>query len=65
MTMQIITDITEYDRRPCAATIGSFDGVHLGHMAMLGELRCAAAAKELPLMRRNGNINENTNLCKM
>lgn len=50
MTMQIITDITEYERRPCAATVGSFDGVHLGHMAMLGELRCAAAAKGLPLM---------------
>ena len=50
MTMQIITDITEYDRTPCAATIGSFDGVHLGHMAMLGELRAAAASKGLPLM---------------
>ncbi len=50
MTMQIITDITEYDRRPCAATIGSFDGVHLGHIAMLGELRRAAAEKGLPLM---------------
>lgn len=50
MTMQIITDITKYDRTPCAATIGSFDGVHLGHLAMLGELRSAAAAKGLPLM---------------
>ena len=50
MTMQIITDITKYDRIPCAATIGSFDGVHLGHLAMLGELRSAAAAKGLPLM---------------
>ena len=48
--MQIITDITKYDRIPCAATIGSFDGVHLGHLAMLGELRSAAAAKGLPLM---------------
>lgn len=50
MIMQIITDITEYDRTPCAATIGSFDGVHLGHLAMLGELRAAAASKGLPLM---------------
>ena len=50
ITMQIIRDITEYDKRPCAATIGSFDGVHRGHMAMLGELRSAAAKKGLPLM---------------
>ena len=50
MTMQIITDITKYDKRPCAATIGSFDGVHRGHLAMLGELRRAAATQGLPLM---------------
>lgn len=50
ITMQIIRDITEYDKRPCAATIGSFDGVHRGHIAMLGELRAAATKKGLPLM---------------
>ena len=48
--MQIVTDITKYDKRACAATIGSFDGVHRGHLAMLGELRLAAAEKGLPLM---------------
>ena len=48
--MQIITDILQYDKLPCAATIGSFDGVHLGHLAMLGELRAVASQKGLPLM---------------
>ena len=48
--MQIITDISKYDKIPCSATIGSFDGVHQGHLAMLGELREAASLKGLPLM---------------
>ena len=48
--MQIITDIETYKPLPCAATIGSFDGVHLGHRAMLAELRSAAQAQGLPLM---------------
>jgi len=28
---------------PSALTIGNFDGVHVGHQAMLAELKCAAA----------------------
>ena len=48
--MQIVTDFSQYDKKPCAATIGSFDGVHKGHTAMLGELRAVADAKGLPLM---------------
>ncbi len=48
--MQLITDISDFDKKPCAATIGSFDGVHTGHIAMLSELRVAAAEKGLPLV---------------
>lgn len=47
--MEIVTDIYKCNSAPCAATIGSFDGVHLGHRAMIAELREAAAAKGLPL----------------
>lgn len=48
--MKIITDINEYIPEPCAATIGSFDGVHLGHRSILDELREAASADGLPIM---------------
>lgn len=34
--------------RGCAATIGNFDGVHLGHQAVLGQLAERAAALGLP-----------------
>lgn len=36
------------DPRPVALTIGNFDGVHLGHQALLNELRTAAQARGLP-----------------
>ena len=32
-------------RRPCALTIGNFDGVHRGHQAMLAQVRSAAAER--------------------
>jgi riboflavin kinase/FMN adenylyltransferase len=35
--------------RGCAATIGNFDGVHLGHQAVLGQLSERAAALRLPV----------------
>ncbi|HKQ31437.1 MAG TPA: bifunctional riboflavin kinase/FAD synthetase [Burkholderiales bacterium] len=34
--------------RGCVATIGNFDGVHLGHQAVIGQLARKAAALELP-----------------
>ena len=48
--MEHITDIYKYNPQPCVATIGSFDGVHLGHRAMREELRAYAACAGLPLM---------------
>ena len=50
MTMEIITDINAFKALPCAATIGSFDGVHQGHRAMLVELQSRAAELGLPVM---------------
>ena len=34
--------------RACVATIGAFDGVHLGHQAVLGHLQQKAAELGLP-----------------
>lgn len=39
---------TPEDLRPCVATFGNFDGVHLGHQAVLGALRAEATARGLP-----------------
>lgn len=48
--MMHVTDIYNYSPKDCAATIGSFDGVHLGHKAMLAELHALAVRVGLPLM---------------
>lgn len=46
--MQILRSIPDAASNPIALTIGNFDGVHLGHQAMLAKLRTAAAARGLP-----------------
>lgn len=49
--MELITDLatatSDTRLRPCAATIGFFDGVHLGHRYLIGLVREAAAARSL------------------
>lgn len=47
--MEIITDIDSIKAIPTAATIGSYDGVHRGHVAMIKEIREKAALQGLPL----------------
>ena len=48
--MEIITNIDNLSGGPVAATIGSFDGVHTGHAAMIKELQEAASLRGLPVM---------------
>jgi riboflavin kinase/FMN adenylyltransferase len=45
--MQILRGLHSTDTQTVAVTIGNFDGVHLGHQAMLNELRAAAQARGL------------------
>ncbi|MDO8262277.1 MAG: bifunctional riboflavin kinase/FAD synthetase [Gallionella sp.] len=46
--MKILRGLYSPDTQPVALTIGNFDGVHLGHQALLNELRSAAQARGLP-----------------
>lgn len=50
--MEIIRGLYNLRRRPrgCVATIGNFDGVHLGHQAVLGQLADRAAELNLPMV---------------
>lgn len=45
--MLILRGLYSPDSQPVALTIGNFDGVHLGHQALLSELRVAAQARGL------------------
>jgi riboflavin kinase/FMN adenylyltransferase len=45
--MQILRGLNSNDTENVAVTIGNFDGVHLGHQALLNELRAAAQPRGL------------------
>lgn len=45
--MQILRGLYSPDSRPVALTIGNFDGVHVGHRALLAELRDVAVREGL------------------
>lgn len=50
--MQLIRGIHNIrpEHRGCVLTIGNFDGVHLGHQAVLAQVRAQARARGLPAM---------------
>lgn len=43
--VQVISDASGCPTEPCAVTIGAYDGVHLGHQAVIGRTRAEAAAR--------------------
>jgi riboflavin kinase/FMN adenylyltransferase len=45
--MQIFRGISSFNQTPLALTIGNFDGVHLGHQALLNRLKQVALAQQL------------------
>ncbi|MEG1686152.1 MAG: bifunctional riboflavin kinase/FAD synthetase [Bacteroides sp.] len=46
--MKVIYDIQEELTQPCVATIGFFDGVHLGHQYLIEQTKAIAKSKGLP-----------------
>ncbi|TAJ78363.1 MAG: bifunctional riboflavin kinase/FAD synthetase [Gallionellaceae bacterium] len=45
--MQILRGLSSPDKQPLALTVGNFDGVHLGHQALLEQLQLAARERGL------------------
>ncbi|HEY5386323.1 MAG TPA: FAD synthetase family protein, partial [Thermoleophilia bacterium] len=45
--MRVVTDLAALERRPRALAIGTFDGVHVGHRAVIGQAVAAAATRGL------------------
>ncbi len=45
--MKILRGLYSPDSQPVALTVGNFDGVHLGHQALLNDLRAAAQTRGL------------------
>jgi riboflavin kinase/FMN adenylyltransferase len=48
--MNLITDISQHQKQGAVATIGFFDGVHLGHRYLLQQVTTEAARRGLRSM---------------
>src|ERR1700683_4797437 len=48
--MELTRRLESVNSRDCVVTIGSFDGLHLGHQALIERLRAHAARLALPAM---------------
>jgi riboflavin kinase / FMN adenylyltransferase len=48
--MELIRRLDSINARDCVVTIGGFDGIHLGHQALIQRMRCAGQQLGLPTM---------------